>query len=160
MRKNNAFAIFLIFILSLCLVSCGGDEKKADVEIEVDIEELASNVVGLSVYADADMVKLNDDNIEMRYDFGGQYDDIVAYASATSASDEIIIICAKDRAGADALIKSVDEYRKERIELYASYAIEQTPKLEGAYLEGIGRYVIFAAADDISGIEEIVSKLK
>lgn len=160
MRRKNIFVIFLIFILSFCLFSCSDSERTDDTQIDIDIEALASSISELPAYADADMVKLNDGNIEMRYNFGGQYEAIVAYASATSASDEIIVICAEDTSSANTLIERIDEYREERIELYASYAMEQVPKLEGAYLEGIGRYVVFATAEDTSKIEDIVAKLK
>ncbi len=150
------FSAFLLSLFSLiALFGCGGNK-----DIVIDASALALEISEHYNGGEIELVELSSQTLDSRYGLSGLYTYIYSCASVTVTSDEIAVIEGVDIEDAKSIYKIMDRYREERAELFASYAAEQVPKLEGSLLARAGKYVIFVASDDISAAEKIWNKYK
>lgn len=148
MKKIICFVSVVLLMWVVC--SCGSAEYTLD--IEKTGEEVSK------IYLNDKTVEITDlgeEETSLRYGLSGLYSELVCGVSVTITSDEYLIAEAKDSESAKTICDKLEEYRKERIDLFASYAQEQVPKLENAILKCEGNYVFFAVADDINAAESV-----
>lgn len=148
MKKTVCFVSVLLLIWVIC--SCGSAEYVFDTEkAGKEISQIYLNDKTVEITA------LGEDEASLRYGLAGLYDKLICGVSVTITSDEYLVAEAKDAESAKAIRDKLDEYRKERIDLFASYAQDQVPKLENAVLKCEGKYVFFAVAENSSTAENI-----
>lgn len=160
---KRLFAFILILALGLTMISCGstgnnnneqtgdGTDTGIDTEEELPFElsDLVFSVEHMVKFLEMnDMTELDADNVPLRYGIVGKYTEAHAIVSATIASDECVIFKANDESAAAQIVELLKTYRDERIELYNGYAPEETPRLESAFIDAQGCYVVFAATVD------------
>ena len=151
MKKNLTFLI-VIAILLTSFASCG--EKK---EVVIDINNLAAEFDKIYEGTEIELVDITEpEAIDIHYGIKGLYSASRIKGSVTISSDEYVVLECFDEAGAEKAYELLDEYRRERIKLFASYATEQVPKLENAILKHIGKYVIFVVAENTDMANEFL----
>ncbi len=143
MRKISVILLILAAIL-LSLVSC--DEKK---EIIIDIDNLAADFDAIYEGTDIELVEVEGEAVDTHLGLKGLYSTIRVKCSVTITSDEYVIMECADEVSAEKAYDILDNYRDERIKLFASYAAEQVPKLEDALLVRKGKYVVFVVANNV-----------
>ncbi|MBR3966579.1 MAG: DUF4358 domain-containing protein [Clostridia bacterium] len=151
MKKNLTFLI-VIAILLTSFASCG--EKR---EVVIDINSLAAEFDKIYEGTEIELVDITESEaIDIHYGIKGLYSASRIKGSVTISSDEYVVLECFDEAGAEKAYELLDEYRRERIKLFASYATEQVPKLENAISKHIGKYVIFVVAENTDMANEIL----
>lgn len=149
MKKIVAFFAVSLFVL-ISFLSCG--EKN---DVIIDMNDLAVKLDEVYVGTDIELVDIEGEAIDIQYGLSGLYTDARVKGSITITSDEYVILECTDEKSAEKAYTILNDYRAERIKLFASYASEQVPKLENAMLKQAGKYVVFVVADNDDMVNDI-----
>ncbi len=148
--KKKIVALFAAVMILISFVGCG--EKN---EVIIDTAVLAKELSKLYKGGEVDLVKLEKESADMTYGLAGLYTSLYAEASVTATADQFLVMEALDEENAEKALGILEEYLDARIKLFASYAVNEVPKLEEALLEIEGKYVVFAVAADVSAAKKI-----
>lgn len=148
MKKISCLVLLLLTALVVC--SCGKAEYTFNT---VNASDEASKIY--SNDKTVEIVELGEGEAALRYGIEGLYTSLDCGVSITITSDEYLIAHAKDEASAKKIYDALDKYRNERVDLFASYAEEQVPKLKNAVLKQEGEYVFFAVSAENETAEKI-----
>ncbi len=154
--KNRILSVLAVLAVVLFLFACAEETpENTDKDIIIDAEALANDISKAYGTGEIELISLDSASCDIRYGISGLYSYVYAEASVTVTSDEILVIEASSEENADTIYGLIDTYRMERAELFASYAPGEVPKLEGAFLEKAGRYIVFVASDNVDEAERI-----
>lgn len=144
--------VISVLIAAMMFVFFGCGEQKA---VIVDAEALAGDISEIYNDSEIEFVDIVGEAIDARYGLKGLYSFIHVEGSITVTADEILVMEAIDEVSAEKAYELLKSYRDERIELFASYAAGEVPKLENALLKKAGKYLLFVVSEDIADAEEI-----
>ena len=147
--------LFLALILIISLSACG--ESKA---VEINTEELARALENEYLGGKNELISFGEETGRVRYGIDGLYSYLYCCGSITIASDEVVLVEGKSEDDAKKIYELIEKYRNDRIELFKSYAADEVPKLEDAFLERSGKYVIFVASEDVSVAKKLFKEAK
>ena len=150
LRKTAALlAAALIAFSIMALAGCGGEKAPDWSKLDLDVSKAASDIAKATKF-DAEMVDLDADQILMSY--GGDIRSAeqlgVTAAGGASAEQVIVAKCGGDTAAAAGEIRV---YLSGLAGVYADYAPEEVPKLNGAVIVERGSYVFAVVTADSDG---------
>ncbi|MBR4295231.1 MAG: DUF4358 domain-containing protein [Clostridia bacterium] len=150
--------IFIVFsvVLTLSFFGCAEADNKV---YDIDISKMAADI-SAEFDASVELTRLTEQSVNDRYGLKGLFSEIYAEASVAISADEFVVIKAIDEESAKQAYDMLDKYRKERADLFRTYAPDESPKLEKALLDRAGEYVFFVACEDTSSAEKIWKEYK
>lgn len=148
--KKKIVAFFAAVMILISFVGCG--EKN---EVIIDTAVLAKELSKLYEGGEVNLVKLEKESADMTYGLAGLYTSLYAEASVTATADQFLVMEALDEENAEKAVGILEEYLDSKIQLFASYGVNEVPKFEEALLELEGKYIVFAVASDVSEAKNI-----
>ena len=143
-KSTRAAALMLALAVCLALAACG-DGGAAD----VDINALAGEIVNAAEFGEP----MNE--LESSVAFGlygcAEGTSVCAYAGTGATAEEIAVFDCGSAEAAAAQVEYLNQRNEVRIGQYESYAPNEVPKLQNAYIYQSGQYVVFCVATDASG---------
>ncbi len=146
---KRALSLLLALFLCAALASCAA-QKTID-----DPAALAEALYTADIYS-TDLYPLSADMITATFGVTLPYATAYAYATAGDAADEIAVIEAADANAAEAILAQLDAHRVSFSALYATYAPDQCPRIDGALLMRVGNVVIFCTSNSTDSAKTIV----
>lgn len=139
----------LLCLLPLAFIACGSGSIDNPAALA---EALAGNpdMFSTEIYA------LDDSLITSTFGVTATYTKAYGYATAGDAADEIAVIAAADEEGAKVILTQLQTHQTEFSQLYAKYAADQCPRIDGALLQRIGNVVVWCVSNDTDRAETIV----
>jgi len=141
----------LTVLLLLSLFGCS--EKK-----EMAVDKLSEELLNGGVFSE----KLEPVDLEILgyiYEVSGDdYEEAAVYCSSGSTSDELAIFKAKDADAAKRISAAVSQRVDDQIDAFENYIPSAVPKLESAYKNTYGNYVILCVSTDPAAAEKIIGK--
>lgn len=151
--KNRKFILILaLIILTLCLFSCGNDNKSNEPK-EIDMEKLAEAVLMKEPFAEEVVERRLDDLTQYGFIYGFEKtpEKVVSYIGGGATPQELLIVKAANDDDAKAIKASLEAYRDKQITIYEPYAASEVPNLENAVIKTNGACVVYCVAkDDVS----------
>ena len=145
---------FLLILMSLLILlsfaGCGGKSE----DVSIDIDTLSNNIAENGEFDDA-ISQIGEDIAKGIYDAGDEVK-CSAYAGTGATPEQIAVFETGSEDDAKTLKDNLDGYLEDQISQYSSYLPEQVPKLEDAYLEAKGKYVILCVSKNSQLVGEIV----
>ncbi len=163
MKRLVIYVACLLMTMSL-FVACGDDKDKdknkdnsnSSKDVTIDVEKLATELY--------DNIKFKDEMLETEDDFfysvfSVNKEDVEkqkSYISAGVTTERVIIVQCKDEEAADRVKTVFETYAKTTSDTYASYAPEESNRMQNAIIETYGKYVVFCATEDNNAAEKII----
>jgi hypothetical protein len=146
--KKTIF-IFTILIIAAASASCA--ENKSD--IAFDTVQLAEKL-SKELMFDDELIRLSDDVVSFKYNFGGG--STIVYAGSGATPEIIIITECSEPDAAEKAAAEIKGYIKDQIDLFSDYNASQLPKLETAFCRTYGNYAICVIAKDSAAAQDII----
>ncbi len=152
-RWKQAGLCLLAGLLILCLASCGGGEKKIDLEaLGKDLTASSAFTLDMSQYSVIQEVAAS----TYRYE-AADVETCIMYADPTSGQEIFLAKAASEEAA-----KQISELCQQRVSdqkaALANYVPEAIPRLDSAILVTKGQYVIFVVANDAAAAQTVVDQ--
>ncbi|MBR7185769.1 MAG: DUF4358 domain-containing protein [Clostridia bacterium] len=147
MKKISALLLILLLTLT-ALTACA--EKTI-----TEPAALAEALAAADIYS-TEIYPLDKSLVGQIFAITGAYTEAYAHASAGDAADELLVIVAEDEPGAEALLTQLEKHMADFSALYATYAADQCPRIEGALLMRVGAVVVWCVSDDTDAAKQIV----
>ena len=139
----------LLCLVPLALPACGSgaiDNPAALAEALADNTEMYST----------EIYPLDESLLAQTFGVTAAYTAAYGYATAGDAADEIAVFVAADEAGAKTILTQLQTHQTDFSALYATYAADQCPRIEGALLQRVGTVVVWCISNDTAKAETIV----
>jgi len=149
--KQKVLTIWIVIYVFLFICSCSPADKYADAEL--DTEVLVSAMQN-GLFFDDELVRLDDELVAQKYNFGGNKTVILAGSGATA--EEIIIVEYSDAPSAKNGLEKLNSHLSEQKNLFKNYNASEMPKLESALCRTYGRFVIYCVSSDTAAAENII----
>ncbi len=141
--------LLLALLLCLSLFSCAQEKTVTDPAA------LAEALYSADIYS-TDLYPLDAEMITSTFGITLPYTSAYAYATAGDAADEIAVITAADEKTAQEIYGQLETHQTTFSALYATYAPDQCPRIDGALLVRIGTTVIWCTSNSTDGASAIV----
>ncbi len=148
MKKYLIAAITLILIISV--TGCQKEDREVDASTitkrimeEVSFKDSLSQISEDMVYR---IYSISPDDVEYQE----------AYVGSGATAEEVAVIKAKDKNGADKIKKAFEQRVEEQKNSFRNYVPEELEKLEHAIVEQKGTTVILCVTDDLKKAEAII----
>ena len=152
---KKTLAIIFTLILAIALVSCGGGESKSN--FTMDTKALIDDLHKANLFVDS-LTPISQNALNKVV--GVTADGIVefVYEMGTGVTgEELCVITCDSEATAKKVFEQVSAHRDDYIKQYESYAPDALPRMENAFLEQKGVYVVYVAAEDNASAASICS---
>lgn len=152
---KKLFALLLISVLALALVSCGGGSSSS---FTLDTDALVNELHGASLFVDS-LTPIQQSALAKVVGVSTDYVKSFTYEMGTGVTgEELCVITCDTEANAKKVLEQVKAHQEDYIKQYESYAPDAIPRMEGAVLEQKGVYVIYVAAENNDAAHKIVDK--
>lgn len=144
-------SLSLLFVFLLCLAAmtaCG-------VKTVTDPAALAEALASADLYS-TEIYPLDNSMITQLFAVTADYTSAYAHASAGDAADELLVLTAADEASAQTLLAQLETHMRDLSALYATYAADQCPRIEGGLLMRVGNVVVWCVSNDTDAAKTIV----
>lgn len=141
----------LAALLLLSLFGCSG--KK-----ELDAGKLSEALLNGGVFAET-LEAIDLEVLGYIYEVSDEdYEQALVYCSSGATSDELAIFKAKDADAAKIIAEAVRQRVDDQIDGFKNYVPSAVPKLESAYQNTYGSYVILCVSTDTAAAEKIIGE--
>ncbi len=151
MKKKLLGFVAVVGLTMACLTGCGASQVKT-----IDTAALADDLYGGVTWND----QLGEIELNKALTLYGIGSDSVAsgkvYMGTNATAEEVAVLEAASADQVAAIEDGIEARIDAQLASFQSYNAEEVPKLESAYVETKGNYVIFCVCDDASEAQSIV----
>ncbi len=145
--------ISLILASVLLLTACSSGEASVEIDIAATAEQMKSETVLLG-----ELIEMSEVNVEelLYTDYDAEVvAEYIVYSCASKATAEEIAIFKAVEGETDAVKAILEQRVLDLSNEYRDYIPVEMPKLENAYIDSVGEYVILVIADDTAPAVDI-----
>lgn len=148
----------IILVIILIIVEIKITNKNLKAEININMEELATELIDAQIFEDS-LDKIDKDTILKKWSFSTEnIKDIVSYVGTGATAEEILIIELNDKKDADQIEKIIKDEIEERKEDFQNYLPKEVYKLENYNLKTKNNYIILCISNNYDKADEIINK--
>lgn len=148
----------IILVIILIIVEIKITNKNLKAEININMEELATELIDAQIFEDS-LDKIDKDTILKKWSFSTEnIKDIVSYVGTGATAEEILIIELNDKKDADQIEKIIKDEIEERKEDFQNYLPKEVYKLENYNLKIKNNYIILCISNNYDKADEIINK--
>jgi len=141
----------LTLLMLISLFGCSG--KK-----ELDIDKLSEELLSGGVFSEK-LEPLDLDILDYLYEVSeDDYEKAAVYCSSGATADELAIFKTKDEKAAERILEAVQKRIDSQINGFKNYVPAEVPKLEKAYTNTYGSYVLLCVSTDSEAANKIIAK--
>jgi len=149
-------ALLLALLIALLIVLITGCRQEEPPEYAIDPAALAADLAAGLTFDDQ-LIPLTDEAVAVKFPYGQQK--AAAWAGSGATAELILVAEFADEEAARAALERSAAYRKGQADLFAKYAADEVPKLEGALEKTLGRWLIVAVCPDPAAADALLTTL-
>ena len=141
----------------LCHRGADFDKQKKDDNIQINIQELAEQIIQSRSFEDE--LNMVDKDITMSdYDFTqDEIKNLISYQSTGATSEELVILQVNDKSKLNDVKEKINTRLEERKEAFESYLPEEVFKIDNNILEVKNDYIIMCISNDSNKVNEVIN---
>lgn len=157
-----AFALLFSLFLSSCTGAAGsgtesGSESTSNPESPFDNIDFTSVILDITsicsemstkITLDDDLYPVAESVAVNNYQIAGLYTELSAYCSSLATAECVCIAKCEDTDKAAQVKEKFESYAEKMAKTYSSYNMTESKKLENAYINSFGNYVVFFVSVD------------
>jgi hypothetical protein len=136
-RKLIVLCLLVIFIVSGC------SSKELDFDMQAVVDSLSSKD-----YFGTDFYEVEGSALVQMYGIEVEDVNALGYAGSGGVADELTVFSVKNESDADTILQVAQDRIAERIEAYKSYKPDEVFKLEHAFVDKYGTYIVVGVCSD------------
>ena len=145
--------IIITSIAVLLLSACGKDSSE---DINIDIDALAESIVTGGKFKDS-LSPISSDMAKSLYGITDDKITCCAYFGTGATAEQVAVFETDSSTSAGDLKAKLSDFLTSQAKEYANYLPDEVSKLESAYLEVKGKYVVLCVCEKPSEIGAIIS---
>ncbi len=142
-RKMIVLCLIVILVLSGC------STKKLDFDMQNVVEALSTKS-----YFGTDFYEVEGSALVQMYGIEVENVNAIGFAGSGGVADELSIFNVENEADADTILQIAQDRIAERIEAYKSYKPDEVFKLEHAYVEKFGTFIVVGVCSDADAFKK------
>ena len=150
--------ILLIIVAIIAIVSGIVFIQKNKKDIQINIQDLASRIVGSASFEDQ-LAQADSEMVMNDYTFtSDEINDLVSYQGSGATSEELVILQVKDKSKINSVKEKINTRLSERREAFGSYLPKEVGKIDNNILRVEGNYIILCIANDTNTVNKIINE--
>lgn len=156
--KKILIIVAIVVIIAIIGVAILFSTKKGDVDVTINIIELANSLNEAPIFEDTLSI-IDKEIILKNYDFNNDMiKDIISYVGSGATAEEILVLEVNNKEDLNEIKTKINDRLEERKINFQNYVPKEVYKLENCILETKGNYLIFCVSNDSDKATEIINQ--